>query len=64
MHTYLVFSYVFWVDMSVQKMKKVPKQSKEDKEFARRTEKAWKQYEKGKFKCMDSEDFLKELEKW
>ncbi|MBW2975098.1 AbrB/MazE/SpoVT family DNA-binding domain-containing protein [Candidatus Woesearchaeota archaeon] len=36
----------------------------EDLEFARRTEEAWKSYEKGEFKSMDSKDFLSELEKW
>lgn len=36
----------------------------EDLEFARRTEEALEQYEKGMFKSMSSEDFLKELERW
>ena len=35
-----------------------------DIEFAKRTEKAWRSYNKGKFKSMDSKDFLKLLEKW
>ena len=36
----------------------------EDLEFARRTEEAFEQYEKGMFKSMDSKDFLKELDQW
>jgi AbrB family looped-hinge helix DNA binding protein len=36
----------------------------EDLEFAKRTEEAWKSYERGEFISMDSTDFLKELEKW
>ncbi|MBU2523521.1 MAG: AbrB/MazE/SpoVT family DNA-binding domain-containing protein [Nanoarchaeota archaeon] len=34
---------------------------KEDLEFARRTEEAWKRYDKGEFVSMDSKDFLKAL---
>ena len=46
-------------------MKKIKnKKLKEALEFARRTEEAWKEYEGGEFKSMDSKDFLKELEKW
>ena len=48
-------------------MKKVSKLEKnliKDLEFARRTEEAWKSYERGEFKSMDAKDFLKELEKW
>ncbi len=33
----------------------------EDLEFARRTEEAWKRYEKGEFKSMPVDDFLKLL---
>jgi len=40
------------------------KNLEEDLEFARRTEEAWERYDKGEFISMDSEDFLKELEKW
>ena len=35
-----------------------------DLEFAKRTEEAWKSYEKGEFKSMNSKDFLNALEKW
>lgn len=37
---------------------------KEDLIFAERTEKALRRYEKGHFKEMSKEDFLKELKKW
>ena len=45
--------------------KKWPKNKKlnEDLEFARRTEAAWKQYDKGKFKRASSERFLNELKR-
>jgi len=36
----------------------------EDLEFAKRTEEAYKRYEKGNFKEMSLEQFEKELEKW
>lgn len=36
----------------------------EDLEFARRTEEAWERYEKGEFKKMGGDEFLRELEKW
>ena len=48
----------------MKKASKLDKQLKEDLEFARRTEEAWKRYENGKFKSMDAKDFLKELKKW
>jgi len=35
----------------------------EDLEFARRTEEAWKRYEKGEFVSMPADKFLKELSK-
>jgi len=37
---------------------------KEDLEFAKRTEEAWKAYERGEFTSMDADDFLKEIKKW
>ena len=37
---------------------------KEDLEFAKRTEEAYKKHENGNFKCLPSDKFLKELEKW
>jgi AbrB family looped-hinge helix DNA binding protein len=48
----------------MKKASKMDKNLKSDLEFAKRTEKAWKRYEKGEFKSMDSKDFLKKLEKW
>ena len=48
----------------MKKASKLDINLKEDLEFARRTEEAWKSYDKGEFKNMDSKDFLKELEKW
>lgn len=36
----------------------------EDLEFAKRTEEAWKSYDKGEFIEMDFDDFIKEMEKW
>jgi AbrB family looped-hinge helix DNA binding protein len=37
---------------------------KEDLEFARRTEEAYKRHERGDFKSMPADKFLAELEKW
>ena len=48
----------------LKKEKDFSKNLEEDLEFARRTEEAWERYDKGEFISMDSEDFLKELEKW
>ncbi len=36
----------------------------EDLEFAKRTEEAWKRYERGEFKEMDFDDFIEEMKKW
>ena len=40
------------------------KQFKEDIEFARRTEEAYKRIEAGEYIEMDAQDFLKEMKKW
>jgi len=48
-------------------MKKVTdfdKNLKEDLEFARRTDEAWKSYERGEFKQMEFDKFIKEMKKW
>lgn len=48
-------------------MKKVDdfgKNLKEDLEFAKKTEEAFRRYEKGEFKEINAKDFLKEIEKW
>jgi len=39
------------------------KKSKEDREFAKRTNALLKEYEQGNFKSMPAKKFLKELEK-
>ena len=48
----------------LKKMGDFDKNLKEDLEFARRTEEAWKRYDQGEFVSMDAKDFLKELKKW
>ena len=48
----------------VKKASKMDKQLEEDLEFARRTEEAWKSFERGKFNSMDFDDFIKEIKKW
>lgn len=48
----------------MKKASKLEKQLKEDLEFAKRTEEAWKRYERGEFKSLPAAEFLKELEKW
>ena len=48
----------------LKKMDDFDKNLKEDLEFAKKTEEAWKRYDKGEFVSMDSKDFLKELKKW
>jgi AbrB family looped-hinge helix DNA binding protein len=40
------------------------KNLKEDLEFARRTEEAWKRIEKGEYIEMEFDDFINEMEKW
>jgi AbrB family looped-hinge helix DNA binding protein len=37
---------------------------KDDLIFSERVEKAWERYDKGEFKTISEEDFLKELKKW
>mgnify|MGYP001559804110 FL=1 len=36
----------------------------EDLEFARRTEEAYKRYEKGEFKSMDFDKFIADMKRW
>ncbi len=43
---------------------KISKQMREDLEFAKRTEEAWKRYENGHFKEMDFDSFINEIKKW
>lgn len=47
----------------MKKITQVTKKLKEDLDFARRVEKAWNHYEKGKFKSLSADKFLEELEK-
>lgn len=51
-------------NLVLKREKEFSKKLEEDLEFARRTEKAYKSYERGEFKSMDADDFLKEIEKW
>lgn len=48
----------------LKKAEKITEQMKEDLEFARRTEEAWKEIDKGKFTSYTKDEFLKELERW
>ena len=48
----------------LKKASELDKQLKEDLEFARRTEEAWKRIESGKGIEMNSNDFLNEMKKW
>ena len=48
----------------MKKATELDEKLKEDLIFAKRTEKAWKRYEKGKFKSMDFDDFIAEMKKW
>ena len=45
----------------MKKATDLDKNLKEDLEFAKRTEEAWKRYEKGEFKKKSAEEFLKDL---
>lgn len=45
----------------LKNMKDVAKDLKDDIQFSERIEKAWKDYDKGKFITKSKEDFLKEL---
>ncbi len=48
----------------MKRMKDADKNFDEDVEFARKTEEAFRKYEKGEFVGLDGKDFLKELELW
>lgn len=47
----------------MKKASKMDEKLREDLEFARRTEEAWKSYERGEFISMPADKFLKELAK-
>ena len=48
----------------IKKASDLDKNLKEDLEFAKRTEEAWKRIEEGKGINMGFDDFLKEIKKW
>lgn len=48
----------------LKKVEDFDKNLKDDLEFAKRTEEAWKRHDKREFKAMASKDFIKELKKW
>ena len=48
----------------IKKASELDKKMKEDLEFAKKTEEAWKNYERGEFKSKNAEDFLKDLKSW
>ena len=48
----------------LKKADKFSKNLEEDLEFARRTEEAYKRYERGEFIEMEFDDFIKEMKKW
>jgi len=48
----------------LKKAEDFDKNLEDDLEFARRTEEAWKRYEKGEFIEMDFDDFIEEMKKW
>lgn len=48
----------------LKKVKDFSKNIEEDLEFAKKTEEAWKSYERGEFKEMDFDDFIEEMKKW
>jgi len=48
----------------LKKMEDFDKNLKDDLEFARRTEEAWKEIDAGKGISMSAEEFLKEMKSW
>ncbi len=48
----------------MKKMSEFNDNLKEDLEFARRTEEAFKRFEKGRFVSLPKHEFLEELKKW
>ena len=48
----------------MKKASSMDKNFEEDLEFARRTEEAYKRYEKGEFISLPADKFLEELKKW
>ena len=48
----------------LKKVDNFAKNVEEDLEFAKRTEEAWKRYDRGEFKEMEFDDFIEEMKKW
>ncbi len=48
----------------IERMEDLDENFEEDFKFAKRTEEAWKRYEKGEFIEMDYDEFLKQVRKW
>ena len=48
----------------IKKATELDKKMKEDLEFAKRTEEAWKRYERGEFIEMEFDEFIEKLKKW
>ncbi|MCK4332264.1 MAG: AbrB/MazE/SpoVT family DNA-binding domain-containing protein [Thermoplasmatales archaeon] len=48
----------------LKRVKDIDKNFEDDLKFAKRTEEAFKRYERGEFKEVDGKKFLKMLEKW
>lgn len=48
----------------LKRVRDIDENFRDDLEFAKRTEEAWKKYEKGEFNEKDGEEFLKNLVTW
>lgn len=48
----------------MKKASDLSKNLEDDLKFAKRTEAAWKRYEKGEFIEMDFDDFIEQMKKW
>ena len=48
----------------IKRVKDIDKNFEDDLKFAKRTEEAFKRYERGEFKEVEGKKFLKILEKW
>jgi len=48
----------------LKKVSGLNKSLKDDLEFARRTEEAWKRFDAGEFKSQEGKEFLQELDRW
>lgn len=48
----------------IERVKDLDEKFKEDLEFARRTEEAWKDIDEGRYQTYTTEEFLKKLKEW